>query len=140
MAEPETFTWVPNWVNQVTESLKDQREEETIGRSRGITLEGEDDSIRFYQTFTLSLDATEATSFLDFWNARKGPWQAFKGPSIWQPGSAAQAAPHSFTDTSTTGLLRFADDELTINWLDPSHCDIQIGLIQTIDGTRRRYT
>ena len=135
MAEPETFTWVPNWVNQVTESLKDQREEETIGRSRGITLEGEDDSIRFYQTFTLSLDATEATSFLDFWNARKGPWQAFKGPSIWQPGSAAQAAPHSFTDTSTTGLLRFADDELTINWLDPSHCDIQIGLIQTIDGT-----
>jgi hypothetical protein len=130
----EIFTWVPNWINQLRESIQDQRESETLGRSRGQTVEGYDQSIKFIQEFTLSLNKAEAQAFLAFWRARKGPWQAFKGPSIWIPGSTATAAPHNFTDTSTTGLLRFSDDELVVTWIDPNHCDIEIGLVQTIDG------
>lgn len=131
---PDTFRWRPNWESDLSEDVEDSLRYEQLGRGTEQHQEG-DPLIRRIQPHAFTLPRAEAGAFLAFWHARRGEYESFAAPSIWQPGEETPYAPHAF-DGGEEGLARFAGPSLRFEWSTPAVADCAATLQQEVTSAK----
>lgn len=125
---PGSFTWEPNWAEDLSDLSRDQLRISDIGQGRELGVAGANGTPRWGEAAGFCFDRDEAAAALRFWVARRGSVDAFSVPAWGRPGTATAVTPDTYQ-------ARFDADVLTYDFITPSVVETTLKFWQQVTLT-----
>lgn len=127
---PGSFTWEPDWAEEISDLSRDQLRVSELGQGREAGVAGTNGTPRWGESAGFGLDRDEAVALLRFWVAHRGSVDAFSVPAWGRPGVATPLTPDTYQ-------ARFDADTLTFVFRTPTvvECSLKLWQQVTLSGS-----
>jgi len=132
-AGPSSFALAPDWVSDPEEGTEDLLDLESIGYGREQLQEGDPSRVIWSQSAQWTLPRGGLREYMGWFKKHRGSFAAFTMDAFANPGVDTPQAPHFFNGVSGRGYMRFAEDVLTVDFLEPGLATIKARFVQVLD-------
>jgi len=122
---PGTFTWEPDWAEEISDISRDQLRTSDLGQGRELGIAGTSGTPRWGEKATFSFDRDEAAAALRFWVGHRGSVDPFTVPAWGRPGTATALTPDNYQ-------ARFDGDALSYEFRTPTVIEAQMKFWQEV--------